>query len=557
MSGGAAGRVATRWTTAQAISRRPASGPQRLAACRRLGPGKLADLPVVASRSALPPTAEDGEYVSHGDGARRWRGAGRGGASRLAGQAAAGVSPLPLRSSRRPCRVNSSGNEGPVSTTTITNKTTSATRVECGAPALPSVTRVPGSCTGYRATPHPHTTAATPSAAMTRMPPGRPRLTRARTARPRTAASITSGSGRPVRRSYRAGLEACSSAGGASDSVPATMAPAWARRVKQDRMRWSPRRSASPARDDGGQVAARGDEQEPGQHRGRAGPGAQAGIRGIGSDASGGDRADHRTHENGLSSDEKAKAPPTARSRLGRDSSLPRANPDPRSTIPAGHTRGRADAAAHLRRQGRRPARRCLHPSAVSSSSGARGASGCGQCPIRGAGWACVPGPCPLRLELRPPRRDPDHAGPYQVQPGEQAADPGPVAQPGRNDLGLVQPQGRLGGLLGVDVAGRVRDCHEAARHAPGHQRGHHLAGLSVVGHRPGEIPRRGGRLPDRLRVAQAGIDVVVGAFGVLASSARACCERIVSSPLLYRAGVARPRSWAMRVPRSWSTLVQ
>ena len=50
--------------------------------------------------------------------------------------------------------------------------TTSATNVACVAPALVSVTAVPGSSTGYWATPQPQMTAATPSAAMTRMPFG-------------------------------------------------------------------------------------------------------------------------------------------------------------------------------------------------------------------------------------------------------------------------------------------------------------------------------------------------------------------------------------------------
>ena len=71
---------------------------------------------------------------------------------------------------RRPCSENSSANDGPTITTAATNRTTIATRVVSGAPALLRVTAVPGSSTGYWATPQPQITAATPSAAMTRTP---------------------------------------------------------------------------------------------------------------------------------------------------------------------------------------------------------------------------------------------------------------------------------------------------------------------------------------------------------------------------------------------------
>ena len=47
--------------------------------------------------------------------------------------------------------------------------TMSATKVAVRPPALARVTGVPGSSTGYWATPQPQTTAATPSAAMTRV----------------------------------------------------------------------------------------------------------------------------------------------------------------------------------------------------------------------------------------------------------------------------------------------------------------------------------------------------------------------------------------------------
>ena len=119
-----------------------------------------------------------------------------------------------------------------MSAAATTNNTTSATMVSPGAPALDRVTSVPGSSTGYWATPQPHTTAATPSAAMTRTPAVLPRVSSTRTASPHTPAATTSGSARPVRRSYSSGLAVCSSASVASESAPATSAAAWARRVK-------------------------------------------------------------------------------------------------------------------------------------------------------------------------------------------------------------------------------------------------------------------------------------------------------------------------------------
>src|SRR5262249_25525938 len=48
---------------------------------------------------------------------------------------------------------------------------------------------------------------------------------------------------------------------------------------------------------DGGQVTAGGDEQEPGQQRGGACPGGQAGVASDGGDGAGGDGADHGAHE--------------------------------------------------------------------------------------------------------------------------------------------------------------------------------------------------------------------------------------------------------------------
>jgi hypothetical protein len=95
-----------------------------------------------------------------------------------------------------------------------------ATWVARGAPAFVSVTPVPGSSTGYWATPQPQTTAATPSAAMTRVPPSRPAASRASTARPHSPARITSGNARPVRRLNRAGSELCSCSSAASDYTP-------------------------------------------------------------------------------------------------------------------------------------------------------------------------------------------------------------------------------------------------------------------------------------------------------------------------------------------------
>ena len=107
-----------------------------------------------------------------------------------------------------------------------------ATRVACGVPALVRVIEVPGSSSGYCATPHPQITAATPSAAEPGCLRGRDAVSRARTARPHSPAMITSGSARPVRRLNNAGFEMCSSARAASDSAPVMMAAAWARRVK-------------------------------------------------------------------------------------------------------------------------------------------------------------------------------------------------------------------------------------------------------------------------------------------------------------------------------------
>src|ERR1700722_9392816 len=80
----------------------------------------------------------------------------------------------PSPSIRRLCRVNSRAKDGTTRMTAAMATTTSATKVAWVAPALVSVTPVPGSSTGYWATPQPQMTAATPSAAMSRGPLGRP-----------------------------------------------------------------------------------------------------------------------------------------------------------------------------------------------------------------------------------------------------------------------------------------------------------------------------------------------------------------------------------------------
>jgi hypothetical protein len=103
---------------------------------------------------------------------------------------------------------------------------TSAAKVPWVAPALVRVTVVPGSSTGYWATPQPQMTAATPSAAITRVPLVRPAVSKARTASPQAPASTTSGSARPASRLKNAGSGFCSSNRAASDSAPATMAAA-------------------------------------------------------------------------------------------------------------------------------------------------------------------------------------------------------------------------------------------------------------------------------------------------------------------------------------------
>src|SRR5215467_12077242 len=139
-----------------------------------------------------------------GDGRRWWCAAG-GWPVWPAATAAGSVSCSPAPSRRRLCMVNSRAKDGPTSSAAAVNTTMSATRVACGAPALARVSGVPGSSTGYWATPQPQTTAATPSAAVTRVRvgqpgPRRPAASRATTARPQAPAVITSGSARPVSR---------------------------------------------------------------------------------------------------------------------------------------------------------------------------------------------------------------------------------------------------------------------------------------------------------------------------------------------------------------------
>src|SRR5260370_35460285 len=78
-----------------------------------------------------------------------------GGCGRPAGAVASTVPSSSACRRRRPCRENNSANDGPTITTATTNRTTMATKVACGAPALLSVTAVPGSSTGDWAQPQP------------------------------------------------------------------------------------------------------------------------------------------------------------------------------------------------------------------------------------------------------------------------------------------------------------------------------------------------------------------------------------------------------------------
>ena len=71
-----------------------------------------------------------------------------------------------------------------------------------------------------------------------------------------------------------------------------------------------------------------------------------------------------------------------------------------------------------------------------------------------------------LEVGVRPPVRDPDHAGRDQLEPVEQARHTRPVAQRRLLRHGLVQPPDHLGLLLCVDVAARVRDAPRSCRHA-------------------------------------------------------------------------------------------
>ncbi len=160
----------------------------------------------------------------------------------------------------------------------------SATRVAGGAPALAKVTGVPGSSTGYWATPQPHTTAATPSAAMTRVraaDPGYDHQRQCPAGEPGVeswAGGVQFGQGREGQGPGHDG-GGLGAVGEVGLQAPVAAAGGLAGQV------------------DGGQVPAGGDEQEPGQHSGGAGPGGQAGVAGDGGDGPGGDGADHGAHE--------------------------------------------------------------------------------------------------------------------------------------------------------------------------------------------------------------------------------------------------------------------
>jgi hypothetical protein len=107
-----------------------------------------------------------------------------------------------------------------------------AAKVACGAPALVRVTGVPGSSTGYWATPQPQMTAATPGRGDDPDPVEPADGEEGQDGQAARAGGDHEGSARPVSREYRAGFEVCSSAMAARDSAPAMMAAAWARRVK-------------------------------------------------------------------------------------------------------------------------------------------------------------------------------------------------------------------------------------------------------------------------------------------------------------------------------------
>ena len=110
--------------------------------------------------------------------------------------------------------------------------TTSATKVACVAPALVSVTAVPGSSTGYWATPQPQDDRGD---AERGDDPDSLRPADGEQGEDRQAADPGQHhqrqrpAGEPP---YRAGFELCSSTRAASDSAPAATAAAWARRVK-------------------------------------------------------------------------------------------------------------------------------------------------------------------------------------------------------------------------------------------------------------------------------------------------------------------------------------
>src|ERR1700733_13516161 len=99
------------------------------------------------------------------------------------------------------------------------------------------------------------------------------------------------------------------------------------------------------------------------------------------------------------------------------------------------------------------------------------------------AGYAAPQARGPGRLEVgvRPPARDPDHAGRDQLEPVEQARHTRPVAHRGLLRHGLVEPPHHLGLLLCVDVAAHVRDHQVAAGYARRRQPADCVAGLRVV----------------------------------------------------------------------------
>jgi len=110
-----------------------------------------------------------------------------------------------------------------------------------------------------------------------------------------------------------------------------------------------------------------------------------------------------------------------------------------------------------------------------------------------------------------------------QFESGKQAGHARPIAQRHLLGQGLVHAPDHLTMRLGVDIAGRMRDRDEAARHAGVHEPTHDRADFVVRGElqdreqhdrdRLGEIQGVCRADQDLVRVPQVGVEVGAGPF--------------------------------------------